>query len=213
MGTLSWIFTNMFSTPRKTNKHVCVVCGCMIKPALVVEVNSTIGRQHHYPELLLKYGEINISDGTMCKLCMRRLMTLDKHTNTFREQCQATLRSLPTKRERSQNPLTSPQVMRKRHIMSHSPSISQENKENHPVCNQNQNQLLRNAVPARTRLLFNDNETRYFILKWWYNWIDNTDSDTCTLINKFNNPIKLYIYHVQPGSSAYEIEKHINIII
>ena len=80
-------------TPVKSLSRHCVVCG-QSGITRYNFINSEAGRKKHLSELLLKYGGVNISEGTLCASDQDRLLTLDKKVNEFSKRCQETIRSL-----------------------------------------------------------------------------------------------------------------------
>jgi hypothetical protein len=92
------------STPRKIREdsgHICVVCKKSTTVNNRRKVDSVAGRKKKLSELLLKYGEFTIIDGTICKNCERRVLSIDKSVSEFREQCHENLDTLNIKRCRS----------------------------------------------------------------------------------------------------------------
>jgi len=92
----------------KLNNKNCVVCfNSAIKEIRVI--NSRAGREKRLKQLLLKYGEINVVEGVMCRTCERKLLSLHNECNNFRTQCQNTSQNFAVKRcASSTSPSTSP---------------------------------------------------------------------------------------------------------
>ena len=76
----------MDKTPIKQKSKLCLVCGKYAKE--IRKVESARIQEKGLPELLLKYGGINVLSGIMCRNCYIKLENLDKKCTSFREDCQ-----------------------------------------------------------------------------------------------------------------------------
>jgi len=74
----------------------CVVCYNVHKEFR--RIQSQAGQQKALGKLLLKYGDVNVVEGVICRPCERRLIHLDDECCRFRIQCQTTCSSYSVKR-------------------------------------------------------------------------------------------------------------------
>ena len=81
------------STPRKSGNSTCLICGSIPKQRLKIE--SYAGEKKNLKELLLKYCEVNVLEGYLCRNCEQKLINLDKKARELKEQC---LRNWKSKR-------------------------------------------------------------------------------------------------------------------
>lgn len=92
-------------TPRKTNKNVCAVCKIVELPkgSSWRYLNSEAGLKKNLSKLLLKYGEIDVVEGVICRNCERKISSIDKTVSEFRLKCNSGLDLLRGKRCNSDN--------------------------------------------------------------------------------------------------------------
>src|SRR5664279_247178 len=90
----------------KLKSSHCVVCNVEKKETR--RINSSAGEQKNLSELLKKYGEVDIVEGTICRSCERRLLHLHKECSEFYEQCQNTFYGAHVKRCANSSPLRPP---------------------------------------------------------------------------------------------------------
>ena len=70
-------------TPRKIQDGVCVVCKQTIKKGEAIHINSAAEQKKNLSRLLLKYGELDIIEGVMCRKCEKRIITINVNVREF----------------------------------------------------------------------------------------------------------------------------------
>ena len=85
-------------TPRKIQDGVCVVCKQTVKKGEARHINSAAGQKKNLSRLLLKYGELDIIEGVMCRKCEKRIITIDVNVSEFQKMCHQNLNILTSKR-------------------------------------------------------------------------------------------------------------------
>ena len=87
-------------TPRKIlSEGICLVCKRSdIKKGEIRQIHSDAGIKKQLSCLLLRYGEINIIEGILCRKCERRLLSLDKSVSDFKKDCHENFFLLTSKR-------------------------------------------------------------------------------------------------------------------
>lgn len=86
-------------SPRKTNLNICVVC--KIQKEKKIEwrlIDSSHGQKKRIAHLLLKYGEIDVGDGAICRPCERKLSSLDNSVREFKSKCNHNFHLISPKR-------------------------------------------------------------------------------------------------------------------
>ncbi|XP_063399113.1 uncharacterized protein LOC134683724 [Mytilus trossulus] len=86
-------------SPRKTNLNICVVC--KIQKEKKIEwrlIDSSHGQKKRIAQLLLKYGEIDVVDGAICRPCERKLSSLDNSVREFKFKCNQNFHLISPKR-------------------------------------------------------------------------------------------------------------------
>jgi len=83
-------------TPVKIKCSNCLVC--KKEKSDLRRVNSAAGIQKNVRELLKKYGEIDVIEGSICRACEKKLFHLHDSCTSFRNQCLATCYTANVKR-------------------------------------------------------------------------------------------------------------------
>ena len=79
----------------KCNVSYCVVCAGQKELRLI---HSKAGEHKNVRSLLLKYGEVDIIEGAVCRTCEKRLLRLESESVRFKAQCQSTFHNYSIKR-------------------------------------------------------------------------------------------------------------------
>ncbi|CAC5411404.1 unnamed protein product [Mytilus coruscus] len=141
-------------TPRKIAKNICTVCKIVDLPngSTWRHLNSDAGLKKKLSTLLLKYGEIDVLEGVVCRNCERKLLNIDKQVSEFRSKCNEKLDLVGGKRCMSEH--LSKATKRRN---SGTCSIITEDKEN--------DSSVLNVIPTTPRLSFsNSSDSGYITL-------------------------------------------------
>ena len=87
-------------TPRKAGKSCCV---CKEEPKEKRSVSGKNRRGQNITDLLLEYGDLNVSEGILCRSCYNKLLKINQSIADVREKCHST--KLWLKRYRPLTPL------------------------------------------------------------------------------------------------------------
>jgi hypothetical protein len=82
-------------TPFKVKANVCSVCNI---DKNLLRINSATGKTKNLRELLIKYGEIDVVEGSICRGCQRKLFHIHEECTSFHNKCQTTFYSSNIKR-------------------------------------------------------------------------------------------------------------------
>ncbi|XP_063444106.1 uncharacterized protein LOC134724790 [Mytilus trossulus] len=153
-------------TPRKIGKNICTVCKIVDLPngSTWRHINSDAGLKKNLSTLLLKYGEIDVLEGVVCRNCERKLLSLDKQVSEFRSKCNEKLDLVGGKRCMSEHlskatkrRSESIEVRAKTELFPNTPDSGIEDKEN--------DSSVLNVIPTTPRLSFsNSSDSGYVTL-------------------------------------------------